>query len=100
MHLLKYQNKIRSVWSGCVGVLLVSSNWNNGTKAGVSYRNSNNSPSNSNANISTHLELKPVLSGPEQQPNPNLIRQVKHKANHPGVLVLQGRFSWNGRAEP
>ena len=35
-----------------------SSNWNNGLNAGVRYRNANNTPSNSNRNISAHLELR------------------------------------------
>ena len=100
MHSLKYCKKFRFFWSGCIGVLLVGSNWNNGTKAGVSYRHSNNSSSNVNPNIGTHLEIMSVLSGPEQLPNRNLIHQVKYKANPPGVLVLLGRFSRNGRAEP
>jgi hypothetical protein len=100
MHSLKYCKKLRLFWSGCIGVLLVSSNWNNGTKAGVSYQNANNRSTNTNVNIGTRTELMSVLSGPEQQPNRNLIHQVKHTANPPGVLVLFGRFSRNGRAEP
>ena len=48
-----------SRWLKCKywGLLLVSSNWNNGVKAGVSYLNSNNVASKSNHNIGTHLEL-------------------------------------------
>lgn len=101
MHSLKYCKKLRLFWSGCIGVLLVGSNWNNGTKAGVRYRNANNRSTNANVNIGTRTELMSVLSGPEQQPNQNLHSlQVKHTADPPGVLVLCGRFSRNGRAEP
>ena len=54
-----------------MGVLLAGGNWNNGTNAGVSYRNSNNVATNTNRNISTHLELR-SLSSPEQRFNPTL----------------------------
>lgn len=39
-------------------IVQFSSNWNNSLNAGVSYQNANNNPSNSNRNISTHLELR------------------------------------------
>jgi len=41
-----------------VMILLAGGNWNNGTNAGVSYRNSNNVATNSNRNIGTQLELR------------------------------------------
>ena len=99
MHSLNYKWEINKFWLRCAGVLLASGNWNNGAKAGVSYRNSNNSPANVNANIGRHVELKTRLGGPEQQPNLNQSNLVKQKAIHPGVLVHNGRFSWNGRAD-
>ncbi len=89
-----------STWFGCIGCLLAGSNWNNGSYAGPSYLNSNNTVSYSDTNIGTHLELKTVLSGPEQQPDLNQIRYlVKQKANLPGVSVLFGTLSRKGRAE-
>lgn len=64
------------------GVLLAGSNWNNALNAGPSYRNANNTPSNSNRNISTHLELRYLLGGLEQRANPNPAnRRVKHTTN-------------------
>jgi hypothetical protein len=47
--------------------LLAGGNWNNSTNTGVSYRNTNNTVSNSNRNISTHVELRYRPSGPEQR---------------------------------
>ncbi len=99
MHSLNYRWELYKFWLGCAGVLLASGNWNNGTKAGVSYRNANNRPANVNANIGRHVELKTHLRSPEQQPIQNQIHLVKHKADHPGVLVQFGKFSRNGRAE-
>jgi hypothetical protein len=49
-------------------IVQFSSNWNNSLNAGVSYRNANNNPSNSNRNISTHLKLR-INALPEQQHN-------------------------------
>jgi hypothetical protein len=46
---------------GCVvnwRALLVGSNANNGSNAGISYANSNNAASNTNANIGSQLCLK------------------------------------------
>jgi hypothetical protein len=88
-----------SIWFGCARCLIAGSNWNNAGNAGPSYLNSNNTVSYSDSNIGTHLELKTVLSGPEQQPDPNQINLVKQKANLPGVLVLFGTPSRTGRAE-
>ena len=99
MHSLNYRWEFNKFWLGCAGVLLARGNWNNGLKAGARYRNSNNSPSNVNANIGRHVELKTHLRSPEQQPIQNQIHLVKHKADHPGVLVQFGKFSRNGRAE-
>ena len=99
MHSLNYRWEYYKFWLGCAGVLLASGNWNNGTKAGVSYRNANNRPTNVNAKIGRHVELKTRLSGPEQQPNPNQSDLVKYKAYLPGVLVPLERFSRTGRAE-
>jgi hypothetical protein len=44
--------------SSGVVFLIAGGNWNNGTKAGVTYLNSNNVASNSNRNISSQLELR------------------------------------------
>lgn len=38
--------------------VLFSGNANNGANAGLAYANSNNTPSNTNANIGSHLCLK------------------------------------------
>lgn len=99
MHSRNYISSLNTLWLGCAGVLLSGGNWNNARNAGIRYRNSNNSPSNVNANISRHVELKTHLRSPEQQSIQNQIRLVKHKADHPGVLVHNGRFSRNGRAD-
>lgn len=99
MHSLNYIWGITNTWSDRAGVLLSGSNWNNGLKAGISYRNANNSPTNVNANIGRHVELKTLLRSPEQRSAQNQSDLVKHKAIHPGVLVQIGRFSRNGRAE-
>jgi hypothetical protein len=40
--------------------MLLGSNWNNRSNAGVSYRNSNNTVSNNNRNIGTQLELREI----------------------------------------
>ena len=60
--------------------LLASSNWNNGTKAGVAYLNSNNDATNSNTNNGSQLELRD---------NPlnkyfNLYRKVKYTTMEEG----------------
>jgi hypothetical protein len=63
-------------------LLLAGGNWNNGLNAGPSYRNTNNTPSNSNRNISTHLELRYLLGGLEQRTNQNPVNHwVKHTTN-------------------
>lgn len=99
MRSLNYRWEFYKFWLGCAGVLLAGGYWPDGAKAGVRYRNSNNGPANVNANIGRHVELKTYLRSPEQQPIQNQIRLVKHKADHPGVLVQFGKFSRNGRAE-
>lgn len=53
------------------GLLLAGSNWNNARNAGPGYRNANNTVSNSNRNIGTHVELRYPLGGPEQRTGPN-----------------------------
>lgn len=64
------------------GVLLAGSNWNNALNAGPSYRNANNSPTNSNRNNGTHLELRYHLGSLEQRTDRNLeYLQVKHTTN-------------------
>lgn len=100
MHSLNIWSKTTTIWFGCIGVLQSGSNWNNAENAGIRYHYANNRSSNSNTNISTRLELKTNLRSPEQQPDPNQNYLVKHKANHPGVLVPLEKFSRNGRAEP
>lgn len=61
--------------------------WNNALNAGPSYRNANNSPTNSNRHISTHLELRYHLGSLEQRINQNLVFcRVKHTTN-PGMSV-------------
>lgn len=74
---------VRARCSGFFDFLLrAGGNWNNGLNAGPSYRNANNTPSNSNRNISTHLELRYLLGGLEQRANPNPAnRRVKHTTN-------------------
>lgn len=58
----------RAHYGGCPGFfLLAGGNWNNARNAGPSYRNANNTPSNSNRNIGTHVEPRSRLSGPEQR---------------------------------
>ena len=96
---LNYLMEIINKRSDRAGVLLSGGNWNNGLKAGVSYRNANNGPTNVNTNIGRHVDLKTLLRSPEQRSVQNQSDLVKHKATHPGVLVHNGRFSRNGRAE-
>ena len=77
---------IKSVHARCSGffafLLLAGGNWNNGLNAGPSYRNTNNTPSNSNRNISTHLELRYLLGSLEQRTNQNPVNHwVKHTTN-------------------
>jgi len=62
------------------GILLAGGNWNNARNAGPANQNANNSPTNSNRNIGTHLELRSLLSGPEQRTcrNPALGGRVEH----------------------
>ena len=72
---------VRARYGGsALSFLLAGGNWNNGTNAGPGYRNANNSPTNSNRNICTHLELRSPLSGPEQRTgrNPALGGGVEH----------------------
>lgn len=83
---------------GCIRRLLAGGNWNNAGKAGVGYLNANNTASNVNSNIGTHLEL--MTSSPEHHPNPNQGYLVKHITNHPEVLVLLGRLFRNGGTGP
>ncbi|HWQ62915.1 MAG TPA: hypothetical protein VN429_00765 [Methanospirillum sp.] len=101
MRSLNNFSRIILVWFGCISsVLLAGSNWNNAGYAEVGYLNSNNTVSYANPNISTQLELKTVLSSPEQQSDLNQIDYlVKQKANLPGVSVLLGTLSRMGRAE-
>jgi hypothetical protein len=61
-----------------VALLIAGSNWNNGTNAGVAYRNSNNVASNTNRNIGTHVELR-SLSSPEQRLNPTVRSNTQHR---------------------
>jgi len=84
-------------WFKCIRCLLAGGNWNNAGKAGVGYLNANNTASNVNSNIGTRLELR--KSDPEHHLNQNQSNLVKHIPNHPEVLVLLGKFFWNGRAE-
>jgi hypothetical protein len=53
-------------------LLLAGGNWNNALNAGPSYRNANNTPSNSNRNNATRLELRSLLGSLEQRTNQNL----------------------------
>jgi len=99
MHSRNYISSLNTLWLGCAGVLLAGGNWNNAANAGISYQNSNNRSANVNNANGRHVELKTLLRSPEQQPIQNQIRLVKHKADHPGVLVHNGRFSRNGRAD-
>lgn len=46
----------------CSRGVLFSGNANNGANAGLAYANSNNAPSNTNANIGSHLCLKTGLT--------------------------------------
>lgn len=66
---------------GSPSILHAGGNWNNALNAGPGYRNANNSPTNSNRNNCTHVELRPYpLGGPEQRTdlNPALGGRVKH----------------------
>lgn len=57
---------------GSPGILHAGGNWNNALNAGPGYRNANNSPTNSNRNNCTHVELRPYhLGGPEQRTDPS-----------------------------
>ena len=47
---------------GCPCGVLFGGNANNGANAGFAYANSNNTPSNSNTNIGSHLCLQDVLA--------------------------------------
>ncbi len=68
---------------GSPGILHAGGNWNNALNAGPGYRNANNSPTNSNRNNCTHVELRPYpLGGPEQRTDPN--------PEHPGVKNTTG----------
>lgn len=72
---------VRARYGGsALSFLLAGGNWNNARNAGPGYRNANNTVSNSNRNIGTHLELRSLLSGPEQRTgrNPALGGRVKH----------------------
>lgn len=71
MHLHNIKSLINRL--NCKGCLLAGGNWNNAGNAGPSYLNSNNTLSNVNANIGTHLELKIAMSSPEHQFNQNQI---------------------------
>jgi len=62
--------------------LLAGANWNNALNAGPTCRNANNSPTYSNRNIGTHLELRSRLGGPEQRTDQN--------PGHPGVKHTTG----------
>ena len=84
-------------WFWCIRFLLSGGNWNNAGKAGVGYLNANNTASNVNSNIGTHLELR--KSDPEQHHNLNQRDLVKQRSNRPEVLVLLGRFFRNGRVD-
>ena len=67
---------VRARHCGLLSVLLLAGgNWNNGRNAGPSYRNANNTVSNSNRNNGTHVELRFRLSGPEQRTDlsPNFV---------------------------
>lgn len=48
---------------GCPCGVLFGGNANNGANAGFAYANSNNTPSNSNTNIGSHLCLKECFGG-------------------------------------
>jgi hypothetical protein len=77
---------VRARFGGASPVLLLAGgNWNNALNAGPGYRNANNTVTNSNRNIGTHLELRSRLSGPEQRTDPNLTivggGGVKHTTN-------------------
>ena len=52
---------------GCPCGVLFSGNANNGANAGLAYANSNNTPSNSNTNIGSHLCLKRIFWRPKGQ---------------------------------
>jgi hypothetical protein len=83
----------RARFCGCwFCFLLAGGNWNNGTNAGPGYRNANNTPSNSNRNISTHLELRSRLSGPEQRAGQNpVFGRVKHTTDPQRGVSTSGR---------
>lgn len=66
--------------------LLAGGNWNNGLNAGPSYRNTNNSVTNSNRNIGTHVELRSFLGGPEQRTDQSLIFETKHTTSPKGSI--------------
>ena len=74
--------------TGCVAkIVQFSSNWNNSLNAGVSYRNANNTPSNSNRNISAHLELRNNAIS-EQQRN-QICTADEHKTKEPPCISIQ-----------
>jgi hypothetical protein len=63
---------VRARYGGsALSFLLAGGNWNNARNAGPGYRNANNTVSNSNRNIGTHVELRYLLGGPEQRTGPN-----------------------------
>ena len=71
-------------------VLLFSSNWNNGVKAGVSNLNSNNVATNSNQNISRQLSLGRIMarSSPLNSFYTMPILKAKHNTLSRIVLVI------------
>ena len=74
--------------TGCVAkIVQFSSNWNNSLNAGVSYRNANNTPSNSNRNISAHRELRNNAIS-EQQRN-QICTADEHKTKEPPCISIQ-----------
>lgn len=54
---------MKKIKVGRSGGAIFGGNANNGTNAGLAYVNSNNTPSNTNSNIGSHLSFKHLTSG-------------------------------------
>ena len=82
----------------CIRCLLAGGGWANAGRAGVGCLGADNAAASAvGPGVGARLELR--KSDPEQHLNQNQSNLVKHRTNHPEVLVLLGRFFRNGRVE-
>lgn len=72
---------------GCPCGVLFGGNANNSANAGLAYANSNNTPSNSNTNIGSHLCLQDVLEAarPKRYEDSGLASWQKISSNPKGA---------------